>query len=137
MTSLWLDTFLGKIGRYIILFIDRYYLFILPFIMVYGIFLTIASLNLKRIERKVTLEIIKQARSKLQDNKRLSYANIIDDINIDWQDFINLYSFFPYVLSHQGLWVSRTNIFNVRENILTDKNKIREILIKNSLLADN
>ena len=60
MSNLWLDTFLGVIGRYIIIFIDNYYYFLVPPILVYGIFITLASFNLKRIERGAAKERIKK-----------------------------------------------------------------------------
>ena len=53
MSRIWLDVFLGNIGRYIVDFIINYYYFIIPPIIAYGIFLTISSYNLKRIEKSV------------------------------------------------------------------------------------
>ena len=44
MTDIWLETFLGKIGKYILAFLSRYYYFIIPVVLIYGIFLTLKSL---------------------------------------------------------------------------------------------
>ncbi len=59
MSRIWLDVFLGNIGRYIVDFIINYYYFIIPPIIAYGIFLTISSYNLKRIEKSVNYEIVR------------------------------------------------------------------------------
>ncbi len=130
MQNLWLEVFLGKIGKYFILFVDRYYLYILPLVIIYGVFLTIASLNLKKIKRKVCLDIINQVNHlKNSDSSLLNNSEqIIENIKIDWEKFIKLYSFFPYVTSQNNLWVVRTNVFNVRENILPEKREILKII---------
>jgi hypothetical protein len=134
MAGIWLDIFLGKIGKYIVLFIDRYWLFILPVVIIYGIFLTIASINLKRIEAKVLKEILRQGSVLLGRGYQLNYVQIVDSIKIDWDKFIKTYSFFPYIASHQNLWVSKTNIFTVRDIILSEKTKIIEILSSHGLM---
>jgi len=130
MQNIWLEVFLGKIGKYFILFIDRYYLYILPLIIIYGIFLTIASLNLKKIKRKICLDIINQVNQlKNLDSSLLNNSEqLIENIKVDWEKFIKLYSFFPYITSQNNLWVVRTNAYNVRESILPEKSEILRII---------
>ncbi len=134
MESIWLKVFLGKTGQVIIWFVDKYYLFLLPLVFIYGIFITLSSLNLKRIRKNVFLEIIIQAIDAIKSDFNISNLQILDKINIDWEKFINRYSFFPFITSSNNLWVCKINIINVREAILPDKNKIFEILEENGLL---
>jgi hypothetical protein len=134
MASIWLDTFLGLVGKYIVLFIDRYYIFVLPPVVLYGLFLTIASINLKRIEGRVFREVIRQGKILFEADRDFSNRQIMDIVKIDWNKFIKNYSFFPYISSHNSLWVSKTNMFNVREHILSEKTRIIRILEENGLI---
>jgi len=136
MANLWLDTFLGKVGKYIIQFIDSYYFYLVPAIIIYGIFLTISSYNLKRIERNVLSDIIRQAKLLLKENPKINYSDLIDKINIDWKAVIKKSSFFPYISTEAGFWVNRLNIFNVRENIMHDEKKIRVALERNGIFLE-
>jgi hypothetical protein len=135
MSNLWLETFLGKVGKYIILFVngDVKYLSNIPTILIlvtliYGIFLAIASYNLKRIEKRVVREIVRQAKAIIGNYPNINYVNLINKIVIDWQELIKKYSFFPLISQESGLWVNKTNIVNVRENIMHDDRKIHLIL---------
>jgi len=136
MANLWLDTFLGKVGKYIIQFIDSYYFYLVPAIIIYGIFLTISSYNLKRIERNVLSDIIRQAKLLLKENPKINYSDLIDKINIDWKAVIKKSSFFPYISTEAGFWVNRLNIFNVRENIMHDEKKKRVALERNGIVLE-
>ena len=140
MSNLWLETFLGKVGKYIIMFIngDIKYFSSIPVILIilalmYGIFLAIASYNLKRIEKRVVREIIRQAKAIIEINPDINYINLINSIGIDWQRLIKKYSFFPLISQESGFWVNKTNVFNVRENILHNDRKIRLILERNGV----
>jgi len=135
MSNLWLETFLGKVGKYIIMFVngDVKYFSNIPAILIlvviiYGIFLAIASYNLKRIEKRVVREIVRQAKVIIGNNPDINYVNLINKIVIDWQELIKKYSFFPLISQESGLWVNKTNIVNVRENIMHDDRKIHLIL---------
>lgn len=128
MSDIWLETFLGKPGTYVLKFIDSYYIYLIPVIIIYGIFITLASYNLKRIERKVSAEIIEQSRNILKENPDINYANLIEKIDIKWLDLIKSTSFFPYVTHESGLWVKRTNVVNTRNIIMQDAGKIKLIL---------
>ena len=135
MSNLWLETFLGKIGKYIIMFVngDVKYFSAVPAILIlvtliYGIFLAIASYNLKRIEKRVVREIVRQAKAIIGNNPDINYVNLINKIVIDWQKLIKKYSFFPLISQESGLWVNKTNVINVRENIMHDDRKMHLIL---------
>jgi hypothetical protein len=128
MSKIWLEIFLGKIGTYIIGFIADYYYFIIPPIIAYGIFMTISSYNLKRIEKAVNKEIIKQARAILKRAPDINYVGMVERIVIDWPEIIRKYSFFPYISQELDLWVCRTGLINVRDIIMQNDSKIRLVL---------
>ena len=139
--NLWLETFLGKVGKYIIMFVngDVKYFSNIPVILVlitliYGVFLAIASYNLKRIEKRVVREIVRQANFIIYYNPGINYVNLISKIVIDWQKLIKKYSFFPLISQESGLWVNKTNIVNVRENIMHNDRKIRLILERHGII---
>ena len=133
MFETWIEIFLGKIGQYIIGFIVNYYYFIIPPIIVYGIFLTLASYNLKRIEKNANREIIQQARQVLSGKDKMSYLELVDNIHISWNKIIRQSSFFPYISQESDLWVSRTSLGNVRDTIMQNDAKIRLVLERNGL----
>lgn len=128
MTNIWLEAFLGKTGKYIIIFLSRYYYFIIPVIIIYGIFLALSSYNLKRIEKKVNLEIFNQAKSIIEKNPGIIYMDLDDKIKIPWEKIIRDCSFFPYISREADLWVAKTNLFNVRNIIMHDDKKIKMVL---------
>ncbi len=85
--NLWLETFLGKVGKYIVMFVngDVRYFSNIPVVLViitliYGIFLAIASYNLKRIEKRVVREIVRQAKVLINSNPSINYVNLINKI---------------------------------------------------------
>ena len=128
MSNLWLEIFLGKVGKYFLWFFDNYYIYIVPVVVVYGIFMALSSYNLKRIEKRVVREIVRQAKVIIDNNPSINYVNLINKIVIDWQELIKKYSFFPFISQESGLWVNKTNIINVRDNIMHDDRKIHLIL---------
>lgn len=133
MSRIWLDVFLGKIGHYIVDFIIDYYYFIIPPIIIYGIFLTIASYNMKRIEKSVNYEIVRQGRIMRAKYPEIIYTELVDRIRIDWDKIIDRRSFFPYISQESDLWVSRTTRENVRDIIMHNDAKIRLVLERNSI----
>ncbi len=137
MSSVWLETFLGKTGTYVIRFIDSYYFYLVPVIIAYGIFIALASYNLKRIEKRVSSEIVDQAREIIKQNPGINYADLIDKININWVEIIRSRSFFPYVTHESGLWVNRTNDVNVRDIIMHDHRKIHLILERHGIVLSD
>lgn len=141
MSNLWLETFLGKVGKYIIMFVNgdvRYFssvpTILIVIVLIYGIFLAIASYNLKRMEKRVVREIIRQAKVIIGNNPNINYINLINGIAIDWLELIKKYSFFPLISQESGLWVSKTNIFNVREIIMHDDRKMHLILERHGII---
>ncbi len=134
MAGVWLDAFLGKTGSFIIKFIDSYYYYFIPVIIIYGIFLTLASYNLKRIEKMVSSEIIVQARGILRQNPSVSYPDLIERIKINWEDTLKKKSFFPYIAMESGLWVNRVNVYNARSIIMYNDKKIHLTLERNGIV---
>ena len=137
MSNVWLEIFLGKTGTYVIRFIDSYYFYLIPVIIAYGIFIALASYNLKRIEKKVSAEILDQAREIIKQNPGINYADLIEKINIDWISMIRNRSFFPYITHESGLWVNRTNDINVRKIIMHDYRKIRLTLERHGIFLSD
>jgi len=133
MTNIWLEVFLGKIGKYIISFLSRSYQFIIPLVIAYGIFLALSSYNLKRIEKKVNLEILNQARVIIKKVPGINYVDLVDRIKIPWKKIIKTYSFFPYISQESDLWVTRTNLIDVRDIIMYSDKKIRLVLERNGI----
>ena len=133
MFETWIEIFLGKIGQYIIDFIVNYYYFIIPPIIVYGVFMTLASYNLKRIEKNANRAKIKQANKVMPGKDKMSYIELVDHIKIPWEKLIRQSSFFPYISQESDLWVSRTTLKNVRDTIMQNDAKIRLILERNGL----
>jgi len=133
MTNVWLEVFLGKIGKYIISFLSRYYYFIIPFVLIYGIFLAISSYNLKRIEKKVNLEILNQAKGILEKVPDINYVDLVERIKIPWEKIIKDYSFFPYISHESDLWVTRANLVNIRDIIMYNDRKIKLVLERNGI----
>jgi hypothetical protein len=133
MTRFWLETFLGKIGSYILYFLQRYYFYIVPLLVIYGIFLAISSSNFKRIERKINSEIVNQAKKIISDRPGISYVSLVEKIRIPWVDTVYKYSFFPYVSQEADLWVKRTLPGTVRKMIMDNNNKIRFILRRSGI----
>lgn len=134
MTNLWLDTFLGVIGRYIIIFIDKYYYFLVPPIIVYGIFITLSSFNLKRMEKVAAREIISQSREILKEKPNVNYADLTILIQIDWERIVKKYSFFPFIAQESGLGVNRSNLANIRNRIMQNERKIHLILERHGIV---
>jgi hypothetical protein len=133
MSGLWLEIFLGNVGKYIVLFIDNYYFYFVPVILVYGIFMTISSYNLKRMEKRVVAEIINQARTIINQSPSINFINLTDKINIDWEKIWGQYSFFPFISQESGLWVDRSNPINIRENIMHNDRKIHLVLERHGI----
>jgi len=137
MSKIWLELFLGKIGSYIINFISKYYIWIIPFIFIYGIFLGLASYNLRRIEKKVNYEIINQTRYLLRRNPKANFISVVENIVLNWNDIIKLYSFFPFVSNEFDLWVTKASAFKVRELIMGDENRIRLVLERHNIFFED
>lgn len=135
MFQTWMEMFLGKIGKYLIDFIAGYYYFIIPPVIFYGIFLTISSYNLKRIEKSVNHKIIEQARVMIARNSGINYVDLAGRINIDWERIIERRSIFPYIAQESDLWVSRVSKENVREIIMQNDAKIRLVLERNRIFT--
>ncbi len=133
MSNLWLEIFIGKIGRYISIFISRYFYFMIPFVLAYGIFLALSSYNLKRIEKKANLEILNQAKEVLKKSPDINYVDLVGMIDIPWKKIVKTYSFFPYISQESDLWVSRTDPAQVRDTIMHDEKKIKLILERNGV----
>jgi len=133
MTTVSLEVFLGRMGKYIIDFIYRYYYFIIPLILAYAIFLAISSYNLKKIEKKVNLEILNQAKNIIRKVPDITYADLVERIEIPWEEIIKNYSFFPYISHESDLWISRTSILNVRDIIMHNDIKIKLVLERNGI----
>jgi hypothetical protein len=136
MSKIWLELFLGKIGSYIINFISKYYIWILPFVFVYGIFMSLASYNLRRIEKKVNYEIINQTRYLLRKNPKANFISVVDNIVINWEEIVKLYSFFPYVANEFDFWVTKVKPSKVRELIMGDENRIRLVLERQNIFFE-
>ncbi len=136
MSRIWLELFLGKIGSYLIDFFSKYYIWIIPVIFIYGIFLGLASYNLRRIERKVNYEVISQTRYLLRKNPKANFISIVENIVLNWEEMVKLYSFFPYVANDFDLWVTKASAFKVRKLIMDDENRIRLILERHNIFFD-
>ncbi len=136
MSRLWLDLFLGKIGQYVLRAFSDYYMYFIPVIIVYGIFMAISSYNLKRMEKRVNYEIINQAKFILRRNPDISFLSLVQNIVINWDEIIRLYSFFPYISNESELWVSRSIAINLRIIIIQDESRIRLILERNNIIIN-
>ncbi len=134
MSNLWLDTFLGVIGRYIIIFIDKYYYFLVPPILVYGIFVTLSSFNLKRIEKGVAKEIIRQSKEILKEKPNINYTDLTTLVQIDWDGIREKYSFFPFIAQESGLGVNRSSLANIRNRIMQNERKIHLTLERHGIV---
>ena len=133
MFKTWVEIFLGNIGKYIIDLIASYYYFIIPPVILYGIFLTISSCNLKRIEKSVNQKIIEQARIIIARDKGINYVDLVDRIIIDWDRIIKERLLFPYISQESDLWVSRASRENIRDIIMHNDAKIRLVLERNRI----
>ena len=136
MSKIWLELFLGKIGNHIINFFSKYYIWIIPFILIYGIFMGLASYNLRRIEKKINYEIINQTRYLLRRNPKANFISVVENIVLNWDDIVRLYSFFPFVSNEFDLWVSKTSAFKVRDLIMGDENRIRLVLERHNIFFE-
>ena len=134
MSNLWLDTFLGVIGRYIIIFIDKYYLYLVPAILIYGVFVTLSSFNLKRIEKRTAKEIIRQTKEILKEKPNINYADLTTLIQIDWDKIIKKYSFWPFIAQESELWVHRSSLSNIRNRIMQNERKIHLTLERHGIV---
>lgn len=134
MSNLWLDTFLGLIGRYIIIFIDKYYLYLVPVALAYGIFMTLSSFNLKRVEKGVSKEIIRQSKEVLKEKPNINYADLTMLVRIDWEKIIKKYSFFPFIAQESGLWVRLSSLANIRNQIMQNERKIHLTLERQGIV---
>ncbi len=135
MSEVWLNAFLGKIGKYIVTFLVDYYYYFAPVIVVYGIFLTISSYNLKRIDKRVNLEIVNQAKNVIKEDPDINCIDFMEKLEIPWEDIVRDCSFFPFISQEIGLWVNRTNAYNARKTIMYDKEKIRLVLERSGLFV--
>jgi len=137
MFQTWMEMFLGKIGKYLIDFIASYYYFIIPPVILYGVFLTISSYNLKRMEKSVNRKIIEQAKTLIARDRGINYVDLAGRINIDWERIIKKRSFFPFISQESDLWVSRVSKENVREIIMQNDVKIRLVLERNRIFISS
>jgi hypothetical protein len=128
MTNIWMETFLGKIGKYLVVFLSEYYYYIIPVVLVYGIFLALSSYNLKRIEKKVDSEIFKQAKDIIDKNPDINFMELADKIDIPLEKIMKNLSFFPYISRQSDFWVVKINITNLKEIIVFGSEKIRDVL---------
>jgi hypothetical protein len=135
VSEVWLNAFLGKIGKYTVTFLVDYYYYLVPVIVVYGIFLTISAYNLKRIDKRVNSEIVNQAKNVIKENPDINYIDFIEKLEIPWEDIVRDCSFFPFISQEISLWVSRTNAYNARKIIMYDKEKIRLVLERSGLFV--
>ncbi len=136
MSKIWLEFFLGKIGSYLIDFFAKYYIWIIPFIFAYGIFMGLASYNLRRIEKKINYEIIHQTKYLLRRNPKANFVSVVENIVINWEEIVKLYSFFPYVANEFDLWVAHTSPARVRALVMEDENRIRLILERQNIFFE-
>jgi len=134
MTNIWLETFLGKIGKYIASFLSGYLYYIIPVVLAYGIFLAISSYNLRRIEKKADIGIVKNAKDILNKNSGTSNIELVDRISIPWEKIIRESSFFPYVSRQSDLWVRKTNLSSVKDMVMHDDRRIRIVLERNGIV---
>ena len=135
MSEVWLDIFLGKIGKYIVNFSINYYYYLIPAVVLYGIFLTISSYNFKRIDKKVNLELINQAKDIIGKNPDINYTSLKENINIPWEIIVKENSFFSFISQESDLWVSRTDPENVRKIIMQNEEKIKLVLERSGIFV--
>lgn len=133
MANEWLEIFLGKIGTYIYIFFSRYYYYIIPFIIAYGIFMALSSYNFRRIEKRVDLEILNQSKKILGEIPDINYVDLVERIKIPWKKIVNTYSFFPYISQGSGLWVRKIDTLVIRDTIMQDEKKIKLVLERNGI----
>lgn len=133
MSKIWLELFLGKIGSYLINFFSKYSIWVIPFIFAYGIFMGLASYNLRRIEKKVNYEIINQTKYLLRKNPKANFISVVENIVLNWEEIVKLYSFFPYIANEFDLWVTKVRPVKVRELIMGDENRIRLVLERQNI----
>lgn len=135
MSEQWLKIFLGKIGSYIVSFLVNYYYYLVPPIIIYGIFLTLSSYNLKKIEKKVDLEIISQTREAIKKRPDIDFGDLMMAIKIPWEDIVGKTSFFPFVSGESDIWVVRSTPENVCRLIRYDEKRIINLLERNGVLS--
>ncbi len=135
MARFWIEVFLGRIGNYLLYFLQSYYYYIVAVLVVYGIFLAISSYNFKRIERKIDAEIISQAKQIINRMPGISYISLVELLNIPWVDIVYQRSFFPYVSREADLWIKRTLASTVRKMIM-ENNNIKLILVRNGMFLE-
>ncbi len=136
MSKIWLELFLGKIGSYLIDFFSKYFIWIIPLIFIYGIFMSLASYNLRRIEKKVNYEIINQTRYLLRKNPRANFISVVDNIVLNWDDIVRIYSFFPFVANEFDLWVVKARAVKIRALIMGDESRIRIVLERHNIFFE-
>lgn len=128
MANTWLETFLGVTGKYVLSFLDKYYFYFIPVILAYGIFMTLSSFNLKRIEKRLIKNILSQARKITAKDPDIGFIGLTERLDISLFDIIAKSSFFPFISSESGLWPLRTNTSNVRDMILFSERRILLLL---------
>jgi len=133
MSRIWIELFLGKIGKYIIDFFSRYYIWFIPVIILYGFFMALASYNLRRMEKKVSSDIIRQAKYLIRRNPDINFIGLVENIVINWEEVVRSYSYFPFIANEFDLWVVRTSPKTLRAFIFGDENKMRVILERNKI----
>ncbi len=133
MSRIWVELFLGKAGKVIIDFFSKYYIWFIPLIILYGLFMTLSSYNLRRMEKKVTADIVKQAKYLLRRNPEINFMGIVENLVIDWKEIVSSYSYFPFIANEFDLWVVRTTPNALRAFVLGDENRIRLILERKNI----
>ncbi len=128
--------FLGEIGDYVLYFLQSFYFYIVGILILYGIFLALSTYNFKRIERRINIEIVNQAKKVFARKPGISYVSLVEEIDIPWIKLVYQRSFFPYVSQDADLWVKRTVASTIRKMIIVNNNKIKSILAKNGILFD-
>ncbi len=133
MSRVWLEAFLGRIGEYIIYYVTQYYIYVIPIIVIYGIFLTLSSYNFKRIEKRVNAEIVRQSEDILNNNPHVSYVTLLEKINIDWEKIIASHSYFPFIAREADFWVKKVYPDTVRKFILDNNVRIKTVLQRSGI----
>jgi len=83
---------------------------------------------LKRIEKGINSEILRQAKDIIEKNHDISKLDLAERINMPWEEMINKFSFFPYISRQSDLWAIKTNLFNLKDIVVFGSRKIEMVL---------
>lgn len=124
MVRLFIEAMLGEVGRQILYYYEANAYWINVIVLIYGVFMFAAWMNMVRIYRFLIVEMAKEAHTSEELNRKKSNKKIREIIGIPWEKAVEQ-SPFPFLARIGDLVPKRNTVENLKayfdEKDLADK----------------